>query len=72
MERALGRMLLLSGLVLAAVGVALLLAPRIPWLGRLPGDFRFTRDGTSVFVPLASCIQISVLLTLFLNLFGKR
>ena len=33
-----GRMLIVAGLVIAAVGALLLLSGKIPWLGRLPGD----------------------------------
>jgi hypothetical protein len=65
-------MLLLTGLLIAGVGVLLLLVPRFPLLGRLPGDLRFTRDGTSIYLPLASCLLLSLLLTLLFNLFGKR
>jgi len=35
-----GWMLLSLGLVIAVIGLVLILAPSIPWLGRLPGDIR--------------------------------
>jgi hypothetical protein len=44
-------------------------------LGRLPGDFTFKRGGVSIYVPLASCILVSVLLTLvsvLISFFTKR
>ena len=44
-------------------------------LGRLPGDFSFRRGGFSIYVPLASCILVSVLLTLVsavISFFSKR
>ena len=72
MERLLGRLLLVSGLLIAAAGVLLLMVDRIPWLGRLPGDLRLTRDGVSVYVPLVTCLLLSLLLTVFLNLVGRR
>lgn len=72
---AIGRILLVGGLLLAALGALLLAAPHIPGLdrlGRLPGDFVFTRGSATVFVPLVSSILISIMLTIVLNLFIRR
>jgi Protein of unknown function (DUF2905) len=66
-----GRSLLLIGLVVAAVGLVLILAPRIPLLGKLPGDITFQRDGVTVVIPLATMLLISLVLTLVLNLMGR-
>lgn len=60
---ALGRILILVGLVIAAIGVVILLAPRVPWLGRLPGDLVIRRDHVTIYLPLATCILLSLLLT---------
>jgi hypothetical protein len=67
----LGRALLIIGVVLVGIGVVLVLAPRIPFLGRLPGDFRFERDGLTVYVPLGSMIVLSVLVSVILSLIGR-
>jgi hypothetical protein len=70
-----GRLLLVTGLVLAAVGALLILAPRIPGfdrLGRLPGDFVVERGPVTIFVPIVSSLVISVLLTIVLNLILRR
>ncbi len=72
MERTLARSLIFTGILIALLGVAFLLAPRIPWLGRFPGDLRFSRGPVTVFFPLATCLLLSVLLTLLLNLFRHR
>jgi hypothetical protein len=56
-----GRALILGGLVMVAAGLALTYG--LP-LGRLPGDFTIRRGGFTFYVPLASCILVSVLLTL--------
>lgn len=68
----LGRLLILAGLVVAALGVLLLLAGRLPFLGRLPGDLTFSRDNLTVHIPIATSILLSLLLTLILNLFFRR
>ena len=67
----LGRLLLLLGALIGVVGLVLILWPNLP-LGRLPGDFRFRVGSGTVFVPLATSLLLSVLLTLLLNLFFRR
>jgi hypothetical protein len=70
-----GRFLLVTGLVLTAVGALLILAPRIPGfdrLGRLPGDLVVERGPVTIFVPIVSSLVISVLLTIVLNLILRR
>jgi hypothetical protein len=67
----LGRVLIIIGLVLAGVGVILYVVPKIPWLGRLPGDFSFRRGNFTFYFPLATSIIISVVLSLLLYLFRK-
>jgi len=61
-----GWLLLIVGLVTAGIGLIWLLAPSIPWLGRLPGDIRIETDDTRFYFPLATCLLLSVLLSLVL------
>ena len=68
----LGRFLVVLGGVAVLAGLVLMLAPRIPWLGRLPGDIVINRGPVSVYFPLATSIVISIVLTLLLNLFWRR
>ena len=68
----LGRVLIVVGLLVVVAGAALLFADRLPWLGRLPGDFVFRRGPVTVYVPLATGIVVSVVLTVLLNLFLRR
>lgn len=63
----LGRWLLYVGLGLAGLGLIIMLAGRLPWLGRLPGDIRFERGGFSCFAPLATSLLLSLILTVVLN-----
>jgi Protein of unknown function (DUF2905) len=62
----LGKTLILFGIVLGAVGVVLVVAGRIPWLGRLPGDIVIRREHFTFVFPLASCLAVSALLSLLL------
>jgi len=64
----LGRILVLIGLGIAAIGVAVMLG--VP-LGRLPGDFYVRRGNFSFYFPLATSIILSVVLTLLLAFFRR-
>lgn len=68
----LGRMLLILGAVIFVAGALLAFGPRIPWLGRLPGDFSFGGEHWRVYVPLGTSILISVVLTLIFWIFRQR
>jgi len=67
-----GRLLVFLGVLTALIGIVLIFAGRIPWLGRLPGDIFIQRKNFSFYFPLATSILISLLLTLLLWIFGKR
>lgn len=68
----LGKLLIVFGVVIALVGLALTLAGRLPWFGRLPGDIYVQRGNWSFYFPLATSILVSVVLTLVLYLIGRR
>jgi Protein of unknown function (DUF2905) len=55
-----GWMLLVLGLVIAGVGLVWLLAPSIPWLGRLPGDIHIERENFRFYFPLVTCLLLSL------------
>lgn len=55
--------LIVIGVVIVGTGVIWLLVPSIPWLGRLPGDVRIEGEHTRVYIPITTCILLSVLLT---------
>ncbi len=64
----LARWLVVLGIGIAVLGGLLWLLARLGLpLGRLPGDFRFNAGGVSCFIPLATSIVLSLLLTLALN-----
>lgn len=64
----LGRFLLIAGLIIAGLGLLLLFAPRLPFLGRLPGDLVFGRGNFRFYLPLTTSLLLSVVLTLILTL----
>ncbi|MGD0658227.1 MAG: DUF2905 domain-containing protein [Syntrophorhabdales bacterium] len=68
---ALGRMLIVLGIIIVAVGLVLLLAPKIPHIGRLPGDIYVKKDSFTFYFPLTTCIIISLILTLVFWIFRR-
>lgn len=66
--RHLGWILVMLGGGLVLVGLLLVLAGRLPFLGRLPGDIHIQRGGWTIYFPIATCLLLSLLLTLLLNL----
>jgi len=67
----LGRMLIIIGLILAAVGVLFLLGGRIPWLGRLPGDILYRGKNVTFYFPIVTSIVVSIILSLVLYFFFR-
>ena len=64
----LGRVLLLIGGVVLLLGLLLILAGNLPFLGRLPGDISMQVGNLRVYIPLATMILLSIVLTILLNL----
>ena len=71
--REIGKLLLIFGLVLAAVGLLLTLGPKLPFrLGRLPGDFIIRRDHFTIYFPFATGLLLSVVVSFLFWFFGRR
>ena len=68
---ALGKMLVLLGVLIIVIGLLLLLGEKIPWVGRLPGDIIIRKKNFTFYFPLATSILISIVLTLLFALFRK-
>ncbi len=64
--------LIVLGVFLILIGIILPLASKIPFIGRLPGDIYIKKDNFVFYFPLATCIILSILFTLLLNLFFRR
>jgi hypothetical protein len=64
----LGKVMLIAGLAIAAVGGLLWLLGRIPFLGNVPGDIRIQNGNFGCFVPLGTMIVLSVIVTVVLNI----
>ncbi len=64
-----GRLLIVFGIVLLVIGGLLAVVGKVP---RLPGDILIRRDSVVVYVPLATSLLLSVILTLVLSVLIRR
>jgi hypothetical protein len=62
------RWIILAGIALVVLGALLRLGPRLPWLGRLPGDILLRRGNFTFYLPLTTCLIFSLLFTLLWRL----
>ena len=71
----LGKILVVFGVVMVAVGCVLMFFDKIPLLGKLPGDIHIKRDNTEFYFPIVTSLILSLLLSGILwlvNYFGKK
>ena len=66
-----GKMLLILGILFVVIGLFLMFGPKIPLLGKLPGDFIIRRGNFTFYFPLATSILLSIVLTLIFFIFRK-
>lgn len=66
-----GRILIYLGLALVVLGIIFSLIGKIPWLGHLPGDITIEGERFTFYFPLATCLIISIILSLVLYLFRR-
>ena len=66
-----GKVLILLGGVILVIGLLLLFLPKIPFIGRLPGDIIIKKGNFTFYFPLATCILLSILLTIIFSIFRK-
>ena len=63
--------LIILGVVLLGAGVFLLMGPTLLWLGHLPGDIRIEGERTRFYFPLATCLVLSVVLSVAMWVISK-
>lgn len=69
----LGRSLILLGILLIAAGIFVTLSSRLPFrLGHLPGDIVIRGKNSTFYFPLATCVLLSVALSIVMWLLSKR
>jgi len=66
-----GKLLIIVGIVCIIVGLFITYGPKIPFLGKLPGDIVVERENFKFYFPLATCIIISIVLSLLMFLYNR-
>jgi len=67
-----GRLLIILGIILLGFGLLFVFINKIPFLGKLPGDIYIQKKNFIFYFPLATCLLVSFILSIFLWLFLKR
>ena len=62
---------MLVGGLLVAVGLVVMIAGKVPFLGRLPGDIVYRKGGTTFYFPIVTCLLLSLIVTLVLRLLRR-
>lgn len=67
-----GRLLIVLGAILIVVGGLMVLGGKIPFIGRLPGDIIIQRKNFTLYLPIATSILISIILTILFYILGRK
>jgi hypothetical protein len=67
----LGKTLIVTGLLILICGILISFVPKLPWLDKLPGNIYIKRGNLTLYLPLTTCILVSLVLTLLLKLFRR-
>lgn len=67
-----GKLLIITGAIIVVIGVVLLFADKILFIGRLPGDFYIKKKNFTIYIPLATSILLSILLSLIFYFFRNK
>lgn len=66
-----GKFLVVAGILICCAGLLAIFMPKIFLNWKIPGDIFIKRDNFTFSFPLGTCLIISILLSLLLNLFRK-
>ena len=66
-----GKFLIIVGIFFIVAGLLITYLPKVPFLGKLPGDITIERENFKFYFPLATSIIISIILTLIVFLYNK-
>jgi predicted membrane channel-forming protein YqfA (hemolysin III family) len=61
-----GRFLIIAGVILIILGVIFYLSPRVPFLGKLPGDIYIKKDNFHFYMPLGTCLFLGIIISLII------
>ena len=66
------KILITTGVIFVLAGGLLVLAEKIPGIGKLPGDIFIKKENVTFYFPLTTCLLVSLLLSLLFMFWGRR
>ncbi|MDR3012192.1 MAG: DUF2905 domain-containing protein [Chitinispirillales bacterium] len=66
-----GRFFIMAGAAIIVIGLIFVLSDKIP-LGRLPGDLQVGGERFKIYIPIATSILLSIVLTIVVNFFARK
>lgn len=67
-----GKLIILFGILLIIIGLGVLFLPKIPLLGKLPGDIYIKKGNFHFYFPIVSCILLSIILTILFSILFRK
>lgn len=67
-----GKLLIITGIVIALFGFFLTMFNHIPMIGKLPGDIIIEKKNFKFYFPLTSSIIISIILSFLFSLLWRK
>ncbi|NIM20153.1 MAG: DUF2905 family protein [Candidatus Latescibacteria bacterium] len=72
MANEIGRLMIIAGIFLVLIGAIIFFADKIPFVGKLPGDIVVRRKSFTLYLPIATCVLLSILLTLLFRFILRK
>lgn len=66
-----GKLMIIAGIIFILIGLYITYGPKLPFLGKLPGDISIERENYKIYFPLATSILLSVVISLLLYLYHR-
>jgi hypothetical protein len=66
-----GKIIIICGILLVIFGIIISFSSKIPFIGKLPGDFYYNKNGFTFYFPLATSIVLSILISIILYFLRK-
>jgi len=67
-----GKILIIFGLIIIAVGILSIFAGKISWFGKLPGDICLQKKNFSFYFPITTCILLSIVISFIIWILRRK
>jgi hypothetical protein len=71
MFKNMGKFLIISGIIILAIGIIVQFSHKIPYLGKLPGDIKIEGKNFTFYLPLTTSILLSLIISIILLIINK-